>query len=222
MASAARLSRLHRAHQRFLPGHAARMKALFLVARASASIALAWSRGATPGSKKRGRGAPVAPRIDWSRHAAVHRDAPRLPRRSGSASARPRWSWRGGAVRAAHVRDHRLSITATFRIAPSGPRAPPSSCSRCSAHRPCSAARSGGLRTTATTTRTPTSRATALAAAARLPCGATSGWFLSRGNFATAQRAVGPARFPELRFLDRFDIAGAGCARALLLRRALR
>ena len=122
-----------------------------------------------------GRFAAVAPRpgparIDWLRvvpFIALHL------RPASSYLGRRQRDGRGGgcrAVRAAHVRDHRRSTTATSRTARSAPRARRSSCSRCSAPPPCSAARCGGRRTIATTTRTPTTPHDAHSRApARLP-----------------------------------------------------
>jgi stearoyl-CoA desaturase (Delta-9 desaturase) len=111
---------------------------------------------------------------------------------------------RGRAVRAAHVRHHRL--LPPLLLAPRVPHLARRAvrCSRCSAPAPCSAARCGGPRSIATTT------------PRRPPGDAHSpqhgflwshiGWFLARGGFRTRlDRVPDLARYPELRFLDRYD-----------------
>ena len=99
------------------------------------------------------------------------------------------------------------STTATSRTAPFAPRAPRSSRSRCSAPPACSGARCGGHRSIGTTTRTPTTPDDAHSAHQHGFFWSHVGWFLARESFATRRRLVPDlARFPELRFLDRFDL----------------
>ncbi len=129
------------------------------------------------------------------------------------------WPWRWRCTRCACSRS-RASTTATSRTARSAPRAPRSSCSRCSAPRPCSAARCGGRRIIATTTCTPTTRRTPFARCSTASLWSHMGWFMSRANFAP-RSAAGRATWraiPELRFLDRFDVARAAAARCRAVR----
>ena len=140
--------RVRRTNERVLSVAAARMSRL---AGLAASVA-GWFDSHAPA-----RGVPGDPeRIDWLRVAAVHRAARRRASRcSGSASA-PRRCRGGGAVRAAHVRDHRVLPPLLLASRVPHAAAPRSSCSRCSAPRRRSAARSGGRRTIATITCTRT------------------------------------------------------------------
>jgi len=134
-------------------------------------------------------------------HRALRRHAPRLPGGVLGRRERGRRRCRRRAVRAAHVRDHRASTTATSPTARSRPRGRRSSPSRCSAPRPCSADRSGGPPITVTTMPLGPARRRPLAEPARLPVVAHGMVPLAPPLRTRLGRVRDLLRYPELRWL---------------------
>ena len=117
------------------------------------------------------------------------------------------WPWRSALYVAAHVRDHRLlpPLLLPPHVQDLARRAV--RVRAVWARRRCSAARSGGRRTTATTMSHSDGRRTCTRRAARLSLVPHMGWFLAQGTFAPdLGRVRDLLRYPELRWLDRFDI----------------
>ena len=132
-----------------------------------------------------------------------------LPRRALGRHERDRDRRRDRALRRAHVRDH--GVLPPLLLAPRLPHLARRAVRVRGArrHRPCSAGRCGGPRTTATTTRTPTARDDSHSPSQhgfwwshlRLVPGARE----LRARAASSVPDL--ARYPELRWLDRFDAA---------------
>ena len=112
-----------------------------------------------------------------------------------------------GAVFPAHVRHHGvLSPLLLAQVVQDFARRR-SSCSACSAPRPCSAGPSGGPRIIAIITSTRTRKKTRTRPIQHGFVRAHMSWFLSKKGFAPDLKRVRDLmNFPELRWLDRFDI----------------
>ena len=156
----------------------------------SARLAIALRRWVD--SSRRGRPARAATQrgIDWPRvvpFVALHLGCLGVLWTGSSPFAVGR---RRRALRAAHVRDHRL--LPPLLLAPRVPDVARGAVRvrACSAPPPCSAARCGGRRTTAITTRTPTDRPTRTRRAQHGFLWSHMGWFLARENFAAEPAAA--------------------------------
>ena len=157
---------------------------------------------------------PDAPRttdgadgVDWGRIVPFVAHARRLPVRVLRRLERDRH--RGAAWRSTWCACSRspASTTATSRTARSRPRARRSSSSPCSARRPCSAARSGGPRIIAITTRISDKPEDTHSPVQDGFLWATWAGSCRKRHFRPDLRRVRDLlQFPELRWLDRFDI----------------
>ena len=180
-------------------------------------LALALRRWVDSGAEAAGPGGEAEHRVDWARvlpFVAVHAALPRRPRDRGECHRDRR---RGRAVPGPHVRDHGVLSPVLF---PSRlPRLARRAVRVRAAGRLGRAARArcGGRRITGITTRTRTARTTPTLPSSTGFLRSHCGWFLARENFAThLARVPDLARYPELRWLDRYDAVVPAALAALL------